>query len=168
METEQQPPSQQSPPRVARYGSWDTTIDAKRRLVLPAEVRNAMDPQRDGTAFFVFVGKNSKVWFYPEWPFHREMANNQMGLNHSENDLTLNLAVFGGAFRRDWDKQGRVILPDAFLVEGAKMADLPLEVTLVGAGDHYQLWRTPDWRSYAVDLAKNRTAVFAKGTPNPT
>ena len=48
------------------YGEYELTMDEKNRLVLPAEVRRALEPERDGEAFFVVIGVNQWPWLYPE------------------------------------------------------------------------------------------------------
>ena len=48
------------------YGEYDITIDEKNRLLIPAEVRRSLDPERDGEAFFVIIGQNLRPWLYPE------------------------------------------------------------------------------------------------------
>ena len=48
------------------FGEYELTIDDKKRLLIPAEVRKAIDPERDGKAFFLVIGKNRRIWLYPE------------------------------------------------------------------------------------------------------
>jgi DNA-binding transcriptional regulator/RsmH inhibitor MraZ len=38
------------------YGEFELAIDEKNRLLVPAEVRRALDPERDGEAFFITAG----------------------------------------------------------------------------------------------------------------
>ena len=116
METEQTPTSQLlPPPPVIRYGSYDTTIDMKRRLGLAAEIRNGMDPWRDGLSFFVFIGKNRKIWFFPKFPYLRLVSKARVGLTPSDDDLAFYQVMVGNAYEVEWDKQGRVILPEKLL-----------------------------------------------------
>ncbi len=50
--------------------------------------------------------------------------------------------LFSGAMVIKFDAQGRVVLP-AFLADYAK---LKKEITLIGAGDHFEIWDAACWR----------------------
>jgi division/cell wall cluster transcriptional repressor MraZ len=145
METEQPSPPQSpvQPPAVIRYGNYETTIDLKRRLVLPVEVRNGMDPERDGSSFFVFLGKHKRIWFYPKRPYIQLVSRARVGLTPKDEDLDFYQALVGNAYELEWDKQGRVIVPEK-LLRRAELS-LPAEVTLVGTVEHYQLWPRAEW-----------------------
>jgi MraZ protein len=159
METEQPPPPQSPVPPlpVVRYGSYETTIDLKRRLVLPAEVRNGMDPDRDGTSFFVFLGKRRRIWFYPKRQYLQLVSQARVGLTPSDEDLDFYQAMVGNAYELEWDKQGRVIVPER-LLKRAKL-DLPAEVALVGTVEHYQLWPRAEWEQNSDRLDDNLESI---------
>jgi MraZ protein len=156
METEQPPPSQpQSPRSPVKYGTYDTTIDTKRRLVLPAEVRNGMDPQRDGSAFFAFVGGNGRLWFYPKNPYLQIISQARVGLTPSDAEMKFYQVMVGNAHELEWDKQGRIILPERLLRRAnlsKDLSNLPLEVSLVGMVEHYHLWPRAEWEAYSDRL----------------
>jgi MraZ protein len=156
METEPLPqsPLPPQPPAPIRYGSYETSIDKKRRLVLPAEVRYGMDPQRDGRSFFVFIGKNLRIWFYPRKQYIQLVSNVKVGLIPSDDNLELYEALVGDAFELEWDKQGRVIVPER-LLRRAHLDTLPAEVTLVGTVDFYQLLPRKDWEERSDKLGAN-------------
>ena len=48
------------------YGQYKLAKDSKNRLLIPAEVRRGMDPEKDGNAFFVVTGDNGRLWLYTE------------------------------------------------------------------------------------------------------
>jgi MraZ protein len=159
METEQPPPSQSPvpPAPVIRYGSYETSIDLKRRLVLPVEVRNGMDPQRDGTSFFVFVGKYKRIWFYPKRQYIQLVSQVRVGLTPSDEEVDFYQALVGNSYELEWDKQGRVIVPEK-IVSRAKL-NLPAEVTLVGTVEHYQLWPRAEWDKNSDRLDDNLESI---------
>ena len=53
-------------PHAILYGQYELTIDAKNRLLVPADIRRRLEPERDGTAFFIVTGDNGRLWLYPE------------------------------------------------------------------------------------------------------
>ena len=46
-----------------------------------------------------------------------------------------------GAFTLETDKQGRVLLPSSL----REHADLNEDVTVVGVGDHLEVWNSQNW-----------------------
>ena len=48
------------------YGQYPCSIDVKNRLLIPADIRKQLLPERDGNGFFIVTGDNEKLWLYPE------------------------------------------------------------------------------------------------------
>src|SRR5277367_779760 len=97
---------------VFRFGAYDTSIDDKNRILVPAECRNAMDPQRDGKAFFVNMGVNRRLWFYPERSYTQLVSQQkQLDITPSAAALEYNQLLFANTYQREPDKQGRLVLP---------------------------------------------------------
>jgi MraZ protein len=138
---------------------YDHVIDDKNRLAIPSQIRNAMDPATDGTAFYVFP-ENGYLQLIPEKLFQKLAAEVTGGLALAADVAKARRMVFGLASRIEWDKQGRVIIPDRFLRD-AKNPDpfvagiLGREVTLVGANDRIELWNRSEFMSHmmGVDLS---------------
>lgn len=156
MDTEQ--PTISQPPLPIRFGSFDTSIDTKRRLVLAADIRSGMDPNRDGSSFFSFIGSNEKIWLYPRNAYSQLISRGKVGLTPDPRHLEFYYAVVGTSYDLAWDKQGRVIVPQR-LVEWAKI-ELPAEVTLVGTVDHYELWLRTEWEAHLKELRPRWSAIM--------
>ena len=123
------------------YGEYELTIDDKNRLLIPSEVRKQIDPQRDGEAFFLIVGINRVPWFYPQ-RYYEELASQPVGeMTPADEVLAYDQMNFALASRLDWDKQGRVLVPEKTL----KRTGLSREITMIGARDHLELWNRADW-----------------------
>jgi MraZ protein len=167
METEplpQSPPPEQPPPSI-RYGNFATSIDAKRRLVRPAEVRYGMEPVRDGRSFYLFIGKNRKIWFYPRQQYIQLISKVRLGLIPSDEDMDFYQATVGRSFELEWDKQGRVIVPEP-LLRRAKILKLPAEVTIVGTVEHYQLWPSAEWEANSDRLDTKFEPIMSRAKEN--
>lgn len=140
------------------YGRHDLTIDSKNRLFLPADIRRSIDPQRDGTALFMVVGQNEKLWFYPDKFYRQIAAQLKSGITVPEDILAFKHLHYGHADRLEWDRQGRMVVPDQAL----QAAALGKEVTLIGIDDHLELWNRADWVRHVAELARRRKEITLK------
>ena len=50
---------------------YERSIDPKQRLPIPADIREGLDPEADGEAFYVIEGPNGALWLWPERTFER-------------------------------------------------------------------------------------------------
>jgi MraZ protein len=140
------------------YGRYKLTIDEKNRLLVPASVRRTLDPDRDGSALFMVVGQNEKLWFYPDKYYQRIALQYRSGLFVNEDLLDFKLLHFGMSERLEWDRQGRMVIPD----DALQSAGLSRDVTLVGADDHLELWDRQDWDASVPELSKRRREILLK------
>lgn len=128
-------------------GEHELTLDDKNRMLVPADVRKAMSPERDGDGFYVLIGKNRRIWLYAERYYDDLIARESAGLTPEEelNPDPVRLAEwqkrFAMASKVAWDRQGRILLPDATL----RRTGTQREVTLLGVGSHLELWNRSDW-----------------------
>ena len=142
------------------YGEYELSIDEKNRLLIPSEIRRSIDPERDGEAFFLTVGVNRVPWLYPE-RYYEQLASRDPGeMTPAEELLAYDQMNFAMASRLEWDKQGRVLVPDKTL----KRTALGREVTLIGVRDHLELWNRSDWeaRREALIARSAEVALRAK------
>ena len=140
------------------YGNYGLTVDDKNRILVPSEVRKKLDPERDGEAFFLVTGRDGRLWLYPERHYEQLVSRDPSELTPSEDTLAFDRLMLGLASRVEWDKQGRVLLPDKAL----KRAGIGKEVTLVGARDHLELWNRADWESEREQLETRRRDLVEK------
>jgi MraZ protein len=151
------------------FGEYDLNIDEKSRLLVPSEIRRQIDPERDGEAFFVITGVNRVPWMYPERYYEELVSRRPAELTPTEYVLAFDQLNFALASRVEWDKAGRVLIPDKTL----KRAGLQKEVTLIGVRDHLELWNRKDWelRRQALEQKIPEIALLAKqqsaATPAP-
>ena len=140
------------------YGNYELTVDDKNRILVPSEVRKKLDPERDGEAFFLVTGRDGRLWLYPERHYELLVSRDPSELTPSEDTLAFDRLMLGLASRVEWDRQGRVLLPDKAL----KRAGIGKEVTLVGARDHLELWNRADWDSEREQLEARRRDLVEK------
>lgn len=140
------------------FGEYELTIDDKNRLLVPSEVRRQVDAERDGEAFFAIMGVNRKLWLYPE-KFYQEMVTRDLSdVSPGEELLAFDQMNFAMAAKMEWDKQGRILLPEKTL----KRINLGKDVTLIGVRDHLELWTTPDWEVRREELMSQSAEITLK------
>jgi MraZ protein len=140
------------------FGEHELTVDEKNRILVPSQVRKQLDPERDGEAFFLVTGRDGRLWLYPERHYEQLVSRDPSELTPSEDTLAFDRLMLGLASRVEWDKQGRVLLPDKAL----KRAGIGKEVTLVGARDHLELWNRSDWEIEREQLETRRRDLVEK------
>ena len=139
-------------------GQYPLTVDDKGRLLIPAEVRKELDPDRDGKAFFLITGANGQLWLYPEVFYKKYVAPRSIDPVPDPDELAYALMLFSGAARLVPDKAGRVLLPDNAVDREA----LGKDVVMVGAREHLQLWPRDEWRAYEAEQRKRVKELAAR------
>ena len=132
-------------------GEFDQTLDpAKHRLAIPSALRDVMDPEVDGTSFYLVLGPGRHLWLYPDKYYQSLLSPLQQNPfpNRSAQKVSL---LFALARVVKPDAQGRVVLPE----KSMKRAELAEDLTLVGQGDHIEIWPTGKWEKH-VDEALPR------------
>lgn len=140
------------------FGEFELSIDEKGRLSIPSEIRKAIVPERDGEAFFLVVGVNRVPWLYPEryyeWLVTQELAD----VTPDEDVLAYDQMNFALASKFDWDKQGRILIPEKTL----RRTGLSREVTMIGVKDHLELWNRPQWEARREQLLARSSEIALK------
>jgi MraZ protein len=148
-------------------GEHELTLDAKNRLLVPSEVRKSLNPERDGEAFFLVVGRNRKPWLYTERYYEHlvESGQEQHELTPDEDLLAFDQFYFAMASRIELDAQGRLLLPEKVL----RRTKTGKEVTLIGVRNHLEIWNRADWdNQFDQHLARyNELVMKAKQARKP-
>ncbi len=140
------------------YGEYELTMDDKNRLLVPAEVRRSLDPERDGEAFFITVGVNRRTWLYPERGYEVLVSQLESEMSPGEDRLAFDQMHFSMVSKVEWDKQGRMLLPDKYRTR----TGLNREVTMIGVRDHLEIWNREDWAVRLAELDAQRVEIDAR------
>ena len=128
--------------------SFDLKIDAKNRLFVPAEIRKAIDREQQGTTFFMILGPNRLPWLYTKAGYERWLNQIPLKMDPDEELQKYMLLKFAGCCEIAWDEQGRLTLPEKYLVK----AKIEKDVTLAGVGDHLELWNRAAYEKVMDDI----------------
>ncbi|MCC6240960.1 MAG: division/cell wall cluster transcriptional repressor MraZ, partial [Phycisphaerales bacterium] len=86
------------------------------------------------------------------------VAQIQQELAPTEDALAFDQMHFAMASRLEWDKQGRVLIPEKTL----KRTELGKEITLIGVRDHLELWNRNDWDAHREALLARSAEIALK------
>jgi division/cell wall cluster transcriptional repressor MraZ len=125
-------------------GEHETTIGAKRRLAVSSALREEQRAE-DGEQFYLVLGPDKHLWLYPDEYYRRLAESMKRSLLPSRQMAKMSL-FFAMARLLKPDSQGRVILPEKSL-RRAGLEDVE-QVTLVGKGDHIEIWPTSQWERF--------------------
>ena len=124
-------------------GEYELTLDSKNRLSIPAKVREQV-PSEEVGRFYLVLGVNRVLSLYPEKYYQRialAVAPRKVAPDESLAFDRVNFALAGMV---ELDRQGRVLLNE----KAMRRAKLDTEVTMIGAGDHLEIWNRDQWGEY--------------------
>lgn len=130
-------------------GTYDHTLDTKGRLILPALYRD-----RFAAGVHLTTGPENTVEVWDAAEF-RVAVRAAMDLPRGSELARRRLRAITSAVVSTPDSQGRVLIPQRLRAA----AGLDRELTLVGAGDHFEIWDRARYAAY-----EQRTVeIFGEG-----
>lgn len=121
-------------------GEYQHVLDERGRLSLPKKIRSELN----SVEFVLTRGFEACIFGYQKSTWMNE-ANRQLEIPiFEEKGRNLRRYVFSGAVSCDIDKLGRILLPSNL----KEYANIKNEVTVIGAGDHFEIWDTSAWKEY--------------------
>lgn len=130
------------------YGSKRCNLDAKYRLTLPAEFRREL-----GDQVYLVPFKDCLYGFSPEsyeaWVTSLFERDGRHFDPRSREDVRLKRGIYGSTTVVDVDAAGRVALGKLDASTPGRRERLGLEkaVTVVGEGDHFEVWNAERWEA---------------------
>ena len=122
-------------------GQYDRTIDSKNRIQIPAQLREAVDPVRDGAGFYITLGEFPRTLsIHPERLFEAMAQRIETEYMPGDDSRRFELQFYALASHVDMDSQGRIVLPDNL----RRKARLDGEVCLVGQKRRVDVWNRAD------------------------
>lgn len=134
-------------------GTYEHTIDAKGRLVLPAKFRNRLP---DG-GYLAPHASGLALW--PPAAFEEMVDRLALQVRAGEVDPDALVGITANADEVSADAQGRILLSPRLREMGA----LAAEVVLLGARDHIQIWSIEAWRQRRDAVTQSATSALAAG-----
>jgi MraZ protein len=144
---------------LAFHGTFEHSLDAKKRLTIPAKFRAAL-----AGGVFLVQGPDPCISLYPASTYERLTEAALEGMNPlSGRAKELKRLFHAWATDTELDSAGRVMLTPRHLAH----AKIDREVVVTGAGDCLELWARSGWEAYDSDLASRATELTeALGHPS--
>ena len=133
-------------------GEYKHTLDAKKRVAVPARFRKEL-----GRGVVVTHGFDKCLFVYSKENWQKlasKLATLPVGKRTTRG---LNRFIFGGAVLSDIDSLGRILIPD-FL---RSFADLKTKVVIVGVHERLEIWDEKHWQAYKGRVT-NQADTFAE------
>lgn len=120
----------------------DLKVD-RRRLALPKKIRQEVAGDRvvitSGFEDKCIIGFEESVW---EDTSKQELVNPIKDREARK----VRRQMFANASVEEFDEQGRFVVPEHL----AKFADIQTEATVIGGGDHFEIWNPDVWKKYSA------------------
>ena len=123
-------------------GEYYHTIDAKRRIQLPVELRKSL-----GDAVAVTCGFDQQLDMRPWNIWEKKVKEEYAKLSANKRDRDLARFLHRGK-KVKIDNSGRILVPDNF----AAFAGLKDNVVLVNVFDKVEIWDEARWNKYVKEL----------------
>jgi len=134
-------------------GEYKHSIDAKRRLAVPAKFRREL-----GSGAIITKGLDNCLFVFSkkQWPeFAEKLGRMPLGLKDNRAFVRLFLA---SAVEVDFDGLGRILLPDTL----RGYASLKKEAVITGVFNRLEIWDEKIWNTYRDNLEKNSDKIAEK------
>lgn len=121
-------------------GEYKPSFTGKNRLALPKKLREQITGNEiiltKGFEKCIF-GFDKKVW---EETAKLELQKPISSVEGRE----IRRQMFAGAESVEFDDQGRFVIPETLI----KYSGIGEEITIIGAGDHFEIWSSKEWTNY--------------------
>lgn len=128
-------------------GEYSHRLTEGSRLALPRKIRAEISGNEvilAGGFESCIAGFDRKKW--------EEIAKQQLAVPlYEARGRILRRQMFANAMILTIDSQGRVVLPQSL----TSLVGIKEEVTVIGAGDHFEIWDSKKWRSYLARVGKD-------------
>ena len=137
-------------------GQYQHSIDAKKRLALPAKFRSEL-----GEKVVITRGIDNCLVVYTEKQW-QEMSDKWSNLPMGQTEArSFSRMMLTGAVESELDKLGRILIPD-FLKE---YAGLGKDVMVCGLSNRLEIWDSKKWQEYMAKAEKEVDDIASKLGP---
>ncbi len=131
------------------YGSYEHTLDEKKRLVVPSKIREGLSKK-----LFIVRGFEGCISIYPEAEFNLYLEKLSLLDENAKLSRDFKRVALSSAFELEIDSKNRIQIPAQVIAKYS----LENDVTVVGMLDHLEVWNTNNWKAYL----KENEVLFEK------
>lgn len=122
-------------------GEYDHALDERGRITLPRKIRQELGDERD---VVLARGFDTCIFGFDRSSWEKEAGKHLETPVTDERARSLRRYLFSGAQKAELDKLGRILLP----AQLKEYASISRNVTIIGAGDHFEIWDKKSWEDY--------------------
>jgi len=127
-------------------GTYKPTLIGKNRLLLPIRLRKEIV----GNKLVLSVGFEDCILGFEEKKWEEVTAADLSRPLSDAKGRDLRRKMCMDAITINLDSQGRFVIPETM----AKYASVEENITVIGAGDHFEIWNSKIWEDYQKKLSK--------------
>ena len=127
-------------------GTYQPNLIGKGRISLPKKIRNELKSKR----MVLAIGFEDCILGFEEKKWEEVTAADLARPLSAPLGRELRRKMCMNAIVISLDSQGRFVIPDAM----TKYAGIKEDLTLIGAGDHFEIWSQDHWDKYRQKLDK--------------
>ena len=134
-------------------GSYEHTLDTKKRLSIPSKWRSIF-----GEKVIITTGLDNSLFIFGQDKWNiiaEELSQNGFYTGESRNFARF---ILSNAFELSIDSHGRVLLPDTLI----KFAKLTTDIVLSGVYDRAEIWDKKEFEKVMDDVNKNASETALK------
>ncbi|USS87249.1 division/cell wall cluster transcriptional repressor MraZ [Fructilactobacillus hinvesii] len=120
-------------------GEYRHNVDTKGRLIIPAKFREQL-----GSKFMVTRGLDGCLFGYPQAEWEKVQTEIDRLPFNKRDARTFARLFFSAATECEFDKQGRINLPEPLL----QYAHLEKQCVLAGVSNRFEIWNADRWDRY--------------------
>lgn len=126
-------------------GTYQPNLIGKARIALPKKIRNELAGER----IVLTIGFEKCIFGFEEKKWLEVTASDLSRPLSDELGRNLRRKMFSSASVINLDSQGRFVIPEAMM----KYAEIADNLTLIGAGDHFEIWNESTWNEYQKKIS---------------
>lgn len=123
------------------FGEYQINFSGSGRLLLPKKVRELLK----GNTFILTKGFGVCLAGYDKDDWEKRAAELLNPSLLQPSDMENRRSIFSSLVYLEIDEQGRFVVPKNLLEYG----QLKEKVTIIGVGDHFEVWDEKKWKEYA-------------------
>lgn len=128
------------------YGTYLNLNFDRRRLALPSRIRESL---KDGNEIVLtIIGDDTCVFGYSKKTWEETIVKQELSESsiNSKEGKQLRRGMFSNAVIEELDSHGRFVVSQSLSQKSG--IDRSSKVTVIGAGDHFEIWDPKNWENY--------------------
>jgi len=143
--------------KVLFKGSYQHTLDAKGRIIIPAKLKKFIAEEADDT-LVMLPGTNKCIEVYPK-DIWQKKESQYAALDIDDPDaLFLIMSQMNRAHEDKMDPQSRILIPPYL----KKLADIQTDVLVVGTLERIEFWNPEEYEKYFTGKTESLASLKAR------